>query len=268
MDDEIVVGVDGRFRTRAAVCWAAREAAARQLPVRLIAVYPGGPPAGLTGAFDRAARALAAAELLTRGEAPGPAVRRTVARGAAGDVLVAASRDAALLVVGGRGRPGSVGHRVAAHATVPVAVVRGRDAGGPVVVGADGSPAGERAVAAAFEFAGLHGCGLIAVRSWVPEAPALDDDGLPLLYEPEERPAVERWALGETIARWRDKFPNVPVEPEVSGRNAADALIALSAAARLVVVGHRTGPAAARTLGSVSLHVLHHARCPVLITHG
>jgi nucleotide-binding universal stress UspA family protein len=230
MDDEIVAGVDGTVGAQTAVRWAAREAAARRSPLRLLRAYTGGPPEGLTGPLDRAVRSLADAELLALGVAPGLAVRRTVARGAPETVLLAAARDAALVVVGSRGRGGvsgallgSVSHGVAAHAAGPVVVVRGRGTDGPVVVGADGSEAGDRAVAAAFEFAAVHGCGLVAVRAWVPQAPALDAEGRPLQFEPGERAGVERWALGESVGRWREKFPQVPVETEVTGRNAADA---------------------------------------------
>jgi nucleotide-binding universal stress UspA family protein len=93
--------------------------------------------------------------------------------------LIAASARAQLLVVGDRGRVwwdravrGSVSRGVARRAICPVVVVRDRPrpttTGPPatVVVGVDGSPAGERAVGFAFAAAAARGVGLVAVQAW------------------------------------------------------------------------------------------------------
>jgi nucleotide-binding universal stress UspA family protein len=92
--------------------------------------------------------------------------------GSPGGVLVAASREAGLLVVGHRGLggfaellAGSVGVQAAGHAHCPV-VVRGGPvaADAPIVVGVDGSPGARAAVSAAFDEAHRRGVELFIVH--------------------------------------------------------------------------------------------------------
>jgi nucleotide-binding universal stress UspA family protein len=91
-------------------------------------------------------------------------------------VLIAASASAYEVVVGSRGyggftglMAGSTAMELSAHAHSPVVVVRGSAARrGPVVVGVDGSAAGERALARAFDQADVEGTDLVAVHVWHP----------------------------------------------------------------------------------------------------
>ncbi len=86
------------------------------------------------------------------------------------------------------------------------------------------------------------------------------------MYDRQEREDVERRALDDELVPWRDKYPHVPVEALISRHNAARVLVGVSHTAQLVVVGHRGyGTLAGTMLGSVSLQLLHHADCPVLI---
>jgi len=88
----------------------------------------------------------------------------------------ACSDDTAqLVVIGDRGLGGvaglligSVAFALAAGGSCPVVIVRGQtDAtDGPVVVGVDGSPISEAALAFAFEAAALRGAPLLAVHAW------------------------------------------------------------------------------------------------------
>ena len=154
MAGAIVVGVDGSDASGAALTWAAVEARLRSAP--LVAVYawsfippqpigdpgmlavPAGDLAGQLGAeSDVARQALAAAVSDALGEDSGVDVEQKLVEGEPGDVLVAESESAELVVVGSHGRSGlkaallgSVSRHVATHAACPVVVVKappGRD---------------------------------------------------------------------------------------------------------------------------------------------
>src|SRR6185295_5965727 len=97
-----------------------------------------------------------------------------VAIGAPIEVLSSEARRAQLLVLGDRGLGevaglvlGSVAVSLAARGACPVVVVRGERAGadGPVVVGVDGSPVSEAALAFAFDAAAARGVDLLAVHA-------------------------------------------------------------------------------------------------------
>ena len=86
------------------------------------------------------------------------------------------------------------------------------------------------------------------------------------MEDPVRRRENEVRFLTEDIAAWRDKYPDVEVEAVVVEGHAAGVLTDLSGSAQLVVVGTRGhGGFAGLLLGSVSLQLLHHAHCPVLI---
>lgn len=129
----IVVGVDGSDPARAALAWAVDEAARRGAPVRAVMAWddrqagpavadPDGVRAALTDALTDTVAALSTPD--------GPEVTAEVVPGMPTRVLVAASRDAALLVVGshGHGRVlqavlGSVAGYCVRHAHCPVVVL-------------------------------------------------------------------------------------------------------------------------------------------------
>jgi nucleotide-binding universal stress UspA family protein len=149
MSEAIVVGVDGSGASNAALQWAAEEARLRS--ASLVAVYawsfippqpigdpgmlavPAGDLAGQLGAESDIARA-ALAEAISDAlgdDHPGIDVEQKLVEGDPGDVLVAESRSAELVVVGSHGRSGlkaallgSVSRHVASHAACPVVVVK------------------------------------------------------------------------------------------------------------------------------------------------
>ncbi|MEO3778945.1 universal stress protein [Micromonospora sp. B11E3] len=140
-DGPVVVGVDGSALSRAAVRFAADEAAVRGAPLRAVHAYRHPASAGpgdmqplvhdpdlLRGEEDRV---LAGALTGLAERYPRVPVERVVAHARPVAALTEASRAAQLLVVGARGHGeftglllGSVSHAVLHHADCPVAVVR------------------------------------------------------------------------------------------------------------------------------------------------
>jgi nucleotide-binding universal stress UspA family protein len=278
----VVVGVDGSASALEAVRWATGEAVRRGSPLRLVAAVewtafrPIGVPAlgqdHLRDVLVRAAHDhLAAAVEQARATAPDLEVVDEVRGGAAPAVLETESDAAELLVLGTRGRggftgllAGSVAVTMAAKARCPVVVVRasGAPADAPVVVGV-GDAAGDAALGFAFDSAAARRVPLVAVQAWSVEA--LDPFLVPIL----DWTAIEAdadAALGERLAAWSGKHPDVAVERIVVRDGAAAALVGRSVDAQLVVVGGRGhGALTGLLLGSVSQAVLQHAHCPVAV---
>ncbi|MGH3072363.1 MAG: universal stress protein [Gaiellaceae bacterium] len=149
----IVVGVDGSRGSYVALEWALAEAKLRGVPLRVVNAYhspallvdglamsaPGVPASGATSEdFDRmrAASEADARRVLERALADvdarseGVAVESEAVEGTPSQVLIAAARDAELLVVGSRGRGGfaglllgSVSQQCAQHPPCPVVIL-------------------------------------------------------------------------------------------------------------------------------------------------
>ena len=139
-DAVIVVGVDGSNASKAALDWAVREAALRQVRVRAVGVVdirmvPSAPLVGpvkgdLVGAASAAVDDAVAQARQIDGSV---SVEPEVATGHPARVLIDLSQDAELLVVGRRGHStlvgllmGSVASQVSAHADCPVVVIHER----------------------------------------------------------------------------------------------------------------------------------------------
>lgn len=285
----VVVGIDGSDQSRDAVSFAAEAARLRRATLRVVHAFiwpllrvplgpsPYGPPEG--GLRNEADRFVTEAIEHAASVEPGIEVAGEVMTGAPAAVLIQESRAADLVVVGNRGLGGfsgllvgSVGVSVAAHATCPVAVVRRREGNGPsagrVVVGVDGSPSSERALALAFDEAKLRGTGITVLHGWT--APASVGYGqLPLAYDPDTTDAGESRLLDDLLADWQRSFPDVDLRQRVRHVRANKLLVDESQGAELLVVGSRgRGGFRGLLLGSVSQAALHHAGCPVIITRG
>lgn len=137
-----------------------------------------------------------------------------------------------------------------------------------IVVGVDGSPNSETALAWAMSEAALKRLPLTvlavhqAVVSHATGNPVSYPDDLPEVREASEaaEAAVEKVGAGLTGAR-----PTSVTVRAASGIP-AEALINASHDADLLVVGSRGGGGFARLmLGSVSSQVVHHATCPVVV---
>jgi nucleotide-binding universal stress UspA family protein len=280
----VIVGIDRHESHRAALYWAAEEAARRGVGLHVVHAYRVEWP-DAEYATETTERALAeeAKSLIdsalydARRHTSGLAATGTIVRDGAAGALLDAAKEARLTVVGSRHHVsgltatllGSTAQQVALHSTGPVVVVRGRSETktGPVAVGVDGSPGSFTALGAAFEAAAARGARLSVVRAFRPGTPAWPRDvPPPEVLNAETAHAALYDELGRAVSTWSEKYPDVAVDCLVLPGDAAKVLDDVSMGAQLVVVGSRGhGGFAGLLLGSVGGHLIHHAECPVLI---
>ncbi|MGW4213555.1 universal stress protein [Lentzea sp. NPDC004789] len=280
----IVVGVDGSASALAAVSWAAAECARHHVPLRLVHGFmlPASdyPELLVTGdevrhAIEEQVRGwLTEAAAAARATAPDVEITTDILCCGAAGLLVEESTKARLVVVGSRGLGtvtglivGSTAVALVAHAHSPVVVVRGTETPhGAVVVGVDGSPTSEAALAFAFDEASTRGVALVAVMT-------SQDFTVDTAYN-VSRIAVdwaqveedERRLLAQRLAGWQEKYPDVEVRRVVLRDRPARALMRYAAEAQLLVVGsHGHGGFAGMLIGSTSQALVHHAPCPLAI---
>lgn len=289
-ENKVVAGVDGSESSLAATLWAAAAAEAQRRGAALCLVHAYSVPPLIAGpgfvalematgpAVRVAQRLLDEVAEVVRRAYPGSTVTTQATDGSPVAALKAASRAAVLTVVGSHGQHqltetllGSVATRVTGHAHSPVVVLRtdpaGRPGGeGPVVVGLDGSPESDDALAFALQEAAVRRTALIAIRSW--DDTALDGfRGYPVLIDREDIDVEERKLLDTQLERWTSKFPEVPVHPHVVRGRPALALLDFCEAPSylgrpyLLVVGSRgRGSVAGMVLDSTSHALI--ARAP------
>ncbi|BBZ35013.1 universal stress protein [Mycolicibacterium confluentis] len=280
----ILVGADGSAPSKVAIDWAAREAASRNVPLTLVHVLTPAmmmmwpevamPPDYTRWQEEQGQEILHAAAQVAEEAAAGLQVRSEMPTGPTLATLIELTGDADLVVVGSRGRGalargllGSVSSGLVRHAHCPVAIIHDEDplmdrpADAPIVVGIDGSPASEVATAIAFDLASRRGVELVAVHaisdSDLIESPRVD-------YATLEQKANE--ILGERLAGWGERYPDVRVRRVVEWARPANMLVREGEKAQVLVVGsHGRGGFAGMLLGSVASSVAQAARMPVIV---
>jgi nucleotide-binding universal stress UspA family protein len=132
----VVVGMDGSDESKHALRWAARQAQRTGANLRVIQAWVpprilGYVPDDVEPDYEKAKSLLMDDIQEVLGPEPPVPVTATVVKGHSAEVLVDASREADLLVVGSRGHGafagmllGSTSHHCVHHATSPVVVVR------------------------------------------------------------------------------------------------------------------------------------------------
>lgn len=282
---QIIVGVDGSASALQAARWAGDEAVRRHLPVRIVhAVAPPAlsygagvrPPDGFSELLETQGRQwLADAEAAIRSAHPDLEIHADLVTGSPVTELRQASVDARLIALGSRGLGGFSGMltgstvvAMVARGRCPIVVVRGGGReNGPVVLGMDGSPANEPAIAVAFDEASSRGADLVAVHSWLSvSAGTAHTLGQQLLNDFDALEANERELLAERLAGWQEKYPDVTVRRVVARDHPVRCLLDHSADAQLLVVGSRgLGGFSGMLTGSTSQALIHHATCPLLV---
>ncbi len=283
--DVVVVGVDASLGSSDAVDWAADVCAQRHATLRLVHAYPlptvpnqrGRPtPADRDGNHNpNGAMLLEEVAAGLRNTHPGLAIDSRPLPGDPDDVLRRESERARLTVVGANGTGhvagpplGSVASALSAVNPAPVAIIHphhrtiGR---GPVVVGVDGSPASDAAVAFAFQEAAVRQADLVAVHAWQHEDADSAFPGYPTLTETAEIEGAEHALLSQRLAGWREKYPDVVVYRKIINGRSTPALLEFGQSAQLVAVGSRGRGYSSRLLGSTSHALIMQCECPVVV---
>lgn len=268
----VVAGIDGSGAALRAAEWAAAEAAAHGVPLRLVYVVPdidkpAFRPGGLRyrEAFDSLARVRRA----VAGRHPdldGPrrlGIDVLVVRGRPEQVLVEQSRSARLLALCCSGAGflsqmvlGSTALSVTREAECPVALVRpARNERGSVLVVVDDWDTARPALRAALEAAGTRGGEVTVARIW---------HGRSWSAGPTWNPPAAVVSDAQ-IARCLLEFPDIAIRPVTLVGDPVVAVETFSATARLVVVAHDSTVAHPDRLGPVTQDLVRHAPCPVLV---
>ncbi|MCI0383737.1 universal stress protein [Streptomyces sp. CNQ085] len=288
----VTVGVDGSAESLAAADWAAREAARRGVPLRLVHVRepdPFTPPDSFADPETRQHWAQripreAANDLARRH--PELDITTDQLTGSPSEVLTAVAGQAEMLVIGTRGLGpvagflvGSVGLATVARVECPVVLVRAGTSkeGGPggaespdphrdVVMGLELYRPADELVEFGFEAAARRGAALRVVHGWNP----------PLVYGVDPVAVDSRLAtdlaqessrnLNDALRHWRERYPEVEVRAQAVTGRAARHLTEASEDASLVVVGRRIrrSPIGFH-IGPVAHAVMHHSKAPVAV---
>ncbi|GAA2244330.1 MULTISPECIES: universal stress protein [Kitasatospora] len=275
----VVVGVSRSEASRWAVRWACDAAAWRGLPLHLLHAQDW--PTGISPQTEpgrpghhrlitlraHGEELLETARLLAAERHPELEITSRLVEGRPVRVLREAAEEAAQLVLGGRHLTepqatlmiASKGASLVGHPPCPVVLVPEPEpdtsGAGPVVVGIDGSAACEAAIGFAFEEASLGQTDLQAVEVRRPreaDRPDLVEESL--------------LDLSESLAGWREKYPDVRVRHEVLTGDPAQMLATAARHARCLVIGNRgLGGFQGLVLGSTGRVLVNRCHRPLVV---
>ncbi|WP_051179798.1 universal stress protein [Nocardia concava] len=267
----VIAGIDGSPAALRAAEWAAAEAAARRVPLRLVAIVPavdkpafrpgGGRYRQAVAALEKARRAVLARDAGADEELLEIAVE--VRRGQADQVLLDLSWSAELIVLGSTEIGffshmvlGSTALTVTREARCPVALVRPAAAarGSVLVVVSDWASA-KPALSAALRAAHDRGTDLIVARVW----PGRPWSGI------SDWAAAEPLVSDAQIRHCQQDFPDVAFRPVTVVGDVVTAIERFSALVQLIVVTHHVDELAPARLRRPTQDLVCHSSCPVLV---
>jgi nucleotide-binding universal stress UspA family protein len=263
---EVVVGFDGTPSSRSALTWAAREAALRARPLRVLHAREDGAPSDPAGPDGLLTEGM----MLAANSLQSDRIRASALDGAAASRLAERAGAAELVVIGRGGDTaeglGPVANELlenTARATVvvppgPVTRQRGR-----VVVGLRRSHHAGDALAVGFAEAHRRGTQLsvIVIRDDVADA-STADALVPTFHAADEEDLAISHELLAAVAAAGRAFPTVPVTSTMRTGHFSDVLVELSRSADLIVLGLGERPTG---VGRSDLLVASHADCPVIV---
>lgn len=271
------IGHDGSDGAGHAVDWAVTQATGRQVEIRLVRTWQipaidvplpvesidEFAPSQVCPDFD---------EVQAAAHQAGVDLSQRIVRGPSTQALLDASEAGELLVVGSRGLGGfrrlllgSVSSQCATHARVPTVVVpASATTDRPVrriIVGLDGSERSQRALAWAIGFA-PDDCEILAVGAWMPSRSGY----VAVVQHYTDELEQVRDHFNEILDTLEADSGATLFERHFAYKDPATTLLDAVDGADLVVVGQRgRSGLSAVVLGSVSTHVLHHSRVPVVV---
>jgi nucleotide-binding universal stress UspA family protein len=278
----IVIGVDGSGHAGRALRWAVDQALLEHRGLTLVHVIspsdaallaPDDDSHAMAGLPEATREVVARAHADVARKAPDLDVTDLVRVGDPREVLIDASRDAALVVLGSRGRGrlrslllGSVSAAVSQHAACPVIVHRPGNPGivrNGVLVGVDQSERSLPVLAFAFRIAAQRDLPLTILNCY---SEVLVPAGPVVTVLPPADVEDQRRGLAEVVAGFAEHYPEVRTQIEVSRGVPAVDLAHRAEKMNLLVVGaHHGGVAGVVLFGSVSTGALEHATCPVAV---
>ena len=283
----IIVGVDGSTDAERALRWAAEQASLERRPLAVVTAAGAEQGGAVTWSGPAGTYFTPAADLMERLQAVAEQGAETVHRLRPGlpvtshfayrdprKVLIDASRDAHLVVIGSRGRGmvrsrllGSVSTSVIRRAHSPVVVCRPDSPGTVrtgVLVGADGTPEAHAVLEFAFQHASMRALPLIVMYAFRDVVSAVH--GAHLVSATEEGLAEERLLLAESVAGFSEKFPEVNFDLRLARGSAHECLTAESERWHLIVVGrHPTDTVTRRVSPIVATAVVERAQSMVAV---
>jgi nucleotide-binding universal stress UspA family protein len=278
----IVVGVDHSAGSLQALECAVEQAVREHRSLTLVHAVPVTTPvwldpdaAGVQASHERSLTQQGQA-VLSRARrhverlAPELSVHELFSVGDPREVLLDLSVNAALIVVGSRGRGhlrslllGSTAVAVVRHASCPVIVHRpDRSSAGHhgIAVGADATADSLEVLEFPYRQADWHRRPLTVVHCWA--FGQSSDDGTRQVSTSEN----QRRGLAESLAGLGEKYPDVVVLPVVEQGMPERHLMELADDMSLLVVGQNHGSRASQFMfGSVSVWLIEHATCSVAV---
>jgi nucleotide-binding universal stress UspA family protein len=275
----VLVATSGSAASRSAISHAAREAAARGLPLELVHVVTPMIATGPYGATADPALRQAGREVLARGErlagevAPQVEITTTLLTGSRPEAVVHEADDADLLVIGappddvmGRLWTGPTVMGIVARATCPVLVVpeQASPTRAPeVLVGLKSTRHCDHLLGTAFAMARQTQSDLRILHVWHMVSPY--DEAIAERLPTPEWEREEILAIEGQIIDLRMAYPDVQVRVSLVHGKPAHTLVAEARNADLLVISRPVHGGYLHHLGSTARTVIRESSCPVLV---